>query len=74
MIKSTVGERETQNEKQFPKLMIDKSDSFIVLFYDKEVGTVVSCDNGIYGIGYYSNNWSMSCFDDCNEPITLQNE
>jgi len=79
-IKVTVGEHKTQNEKLFPKLMIansngDNDEGIIVLFLSLCEGFVIqTVPKSAKKLGYYSTNFIMSCFDDYNEPITLQNE
>lgn len=79
-IKVSVGEPKTQNENSFPKLMMANSngnndEGIIVLFVSLGEGFVIKTVPKSYKkIGYYSTNFIMTCFDDYNEPITLQNE
>lgn len=73
MINVTLGEVKTQEEKPFPKLMINLYKNVIVLMSERKCGTVVYSTTKAYEIGYYSTDWFMDNFTDYNEPITLQN-
>lgn len=79
-IKVTIGESETQKGRGFPKLMIANAnggsdEGMIVLFCSESNGIVLSrpleCGKEV---GYVSSSFYMQCFDDYNEPITLQND
>lgn len=73
MIKVTLGEVKTQEEKGFPKLMKTK-DGYIVYFIKYGKGVCFAKPN-ISGntIGEYTESWNMNGFTDYNEPITIQN-
>ena len=73
MINVTLGEVKTQEEKPFPKLMINSDRRIVVLMSESCVGTVVYSKIETYQIGHYSEGWGMHNFTDYNEPITLQN-
>jgi len=78
MIKVTLGEVKTQEEKPFPKLMISKNTGRLVFFLSKydglQMNTVTHPDTSEeYRSPHYSSSWVSSEFTDYNEPITLQN-
>lgn len=79
MIKVTLGEAKTQEEKLFPKLMVAKKlatydEGIIVLFECEKSGVVLrTVPTSSKWIGYYSDSFVMDCFIDYNEPITIQN-
>ena len=58
-------------EKDFPKLMIDKSNNCVVLFSQKECGQVVHSISGMYPVGRYLESWCMPNFCDFHGTITL---
>ena len=79
MIKVTIGESKTQEEKPFPKLMIAtygaKNDKgIVVLFVTRISGTVIITTNDSEKIvgGVYTT-FLADSFTDYNEPITIQN-
>jgi len=60
----------------FPKLMIDRKDKMIVLFYRHEEGTILDTgnNNGSYHfLGNYEEDWDMSDFEDYNKEICIKN-
>jgi hypothetical protein len=67
MIKINTKVQTKLDEKPFPKLMISKNDLEIVLFTKPESG--FSFTRKIYIVFY-----DMTCFEDYNEPLTIQNE
>jgi hypothetical protein len=81
-IKVTLGATEnTQQEKPFPKLMIDrigyecgiKHNRCLIVFFEKpSCGTVIQTSTS-WPIGCYSDAWIDEAFVDYNEPITIQN-
>lgn len=78
MIKVTLGEGKTQEEKRFPKLMVinkgEKNAGTIVLFESIDKGTVIYGTNThLQNVGKRFEAWCMGLFTDYNEPITLQN-
>ena len=80
-IKVSVGERKTQEVKQFPKLMKSKNSDTIILAtcYNYVTNSIegvclFSDDDDDCKIGEYSQMWTFDVFEDYNKPITLQNE
>lgn len=64
--------------KRFPKLMAIKNgieNSGTVVFFEKEDCGTIICGRGYWALkeGGYDSNWAMCCFEDYNEPITIQN-
>lgn len=72
-MKSIIKEGNT-SDKGFPKLMIFHDKSFIVLFNNRDEGTVVYCNDGVHDLGYYSVTWSTELFEDFNGTIELSND
>lgn len=79
MIKVTIGGEPQKKEIGFPKLMIANNTGgadkgMIVLFEIPKHGQVIRpVIDSNKGFGYISTDFIMSCFEDFNEPITLQN-
>lgn len=66
------GER---SEKEFPKLMINKNDDFLVLFSEVKKGTIISlgrCSSNFYTVGEYRKDFYMHNFVDFKGKITLE--
>ena len=65
--------------KPFPKLMIANKNGgsdtdMIVLFAESRKGTVIKdVPSSSKRTGFNSEDFIMSCFEDYNEPITIQN-
>lgn len=78
-IKVTVGEHKTQNEKPFPKLMINEDRDIIieVLQAPDKYGFCHVIHRKGRSAGVYTKDFQLNGamkFIDYNEPITLQNE
>lgn len=78
-IKVTVGEPKTQNEKPFPKLMINEDGDTIieVLQAPNKYGVCPVVHRKGYSKGVYTKDFQLNGamkFIDYNSPITLQNE
>ncbi len=78
MITVTTNPSQTTEPKSFPKLMIasksKKCPSRIVFFINETDGICI--DTGeLKNIkaGAFRESWDIDCFEDYNEPITLQN-
>lgn len=59
------------NDVSYPKLMKSVNDGAIVYFVAKSKGV---CIFGIDDQLGFSDSWRDECFEDYNDPITLQNE
>ena len=76
MIKVTLGEVKTQEEKPFPKLMIGKYNCIILAIDEDEghyYGTLIYKGSSDDTLGEFSYQWKKKYFSDYNDPITLQN-
>ena len=59
------------------KLMKSTESSRIILFESECEGTLLSNPKGresVVDIGEYYDNWDMGCFEEYNEPVTIQND
>jgi hypothetical protein len=68
---------QTKEKPNYPKLMISSLTKNIVLFNEEKIGTVVFLgekNRGYYQLGDHNIDFSMDCFTDYNETITLQNQ
>ena len=72
MIKSEKINIAKQFIPEFPKLMIDKRDSEVILFIDNKSGIVLKSINRV--IGLPDDNLIISDYENFNGKITLQNE
>lgn len=65
-------QRSTYN---YPILLIDKEEEFVVLFEGEDEGMVVYADYGAdYEVGHYSADWCMGDFMKYEGKIELSNE
>jgi hypothetical protein len=69
---------EQTNEKQpeFPKLMKSVNSGVIVLFSDKQCGTVLTLSEKVvsdYPVGKYATDFIMTMFEDYNESVIIKN-
>lgn len=55
--KSNISTRYKDGEISYPVLMKSIPYEFVVLFTEKDKGTVVYDPKGAYGLGYYSDCW-----------------
>jgi hypothetical protein len=80
MIKVTVDELKTQEKEFYPRLMVgnkhaDTHQGMVVLFSKVGTGVVVFSDESHKtSMGYISTSFDMTCFDEFNGTITLQNQ
>jgi len=58
----------------FPKLMCNRYNGLIVLFYKQNWGTVLVQGKTKISIGFHECNWNMSDFFNCTFPVILQND
>lgn len=77
-VKVTIGESKTQNEKPFPKLMVNRY-GCIRLVYECGSSVILKSAQNAEGSWFESrinapSDWDISDFTDYNEPITLQND
>jgi len=70
-MKSIVKETE---KSEYPKLMISKTNGQIVLFEEREKGTVVYAGTSNNDLGWTSDVWIMDCFEDFYGEVTLSND
>lgn len=68
-----------KNKSNFPCLMKLKNSEVVILMTSKDVfktgvGTVVYDPDDIHGVGYFSTDWSIDCFEPFNKDIILRNE
>ena len=69
-MKSTLKEIE---ENEYPRLMIDKEQSIIVLFIGKGNGIVVNSASKGFFTGNSDDDWNMDYFTNYNGTVTLEN-
>lgn len=77
MIQSKILDKSKNNT--FPCLMKLKSNEVVILMTNKDSfkngeGIVIYDPDDIHGVGYFSNNWSINCFEPFNKDIILSNE
>lgn len=60
---------------EYPILMSKSlcGQELIVLFADKNYGTVVKSNDDSYPIGFFANTWDMTYFRVCNFDVVLSN-
>lgn len=73
-IEVTVGEPKTQEEKPFPKLMLNVEKDYVILANSDCSGTIVWSIYPDFKVGLYKDRWIIKNFSDFNEPITLKNK
>jgi hypothetical protein len=66
-----VDKEENLNYVQYP--LLGKSGALIVLFVDRDKGTVIR-PNDYYNIGHFSEDWDMSCFKKLEGKVILEND
>ena len=71
-MKIIVNKKEEVKEKEFPKLMISRTD-VVVIMSEFRTGIVVS-GGDVYKIGYHSESWCIEDFEDFNGTLTLSND
>lgn len=77
MIQSKILDKGKSNT--FPRLMKLKNNELVVLMSDKDsfkngTGVVIHDPDDIHGVGYFSSDWSITCFEPFNKEIILSNE
>ena len=72
-VKCNVTRSDEREEKPFPKLMSVGVTTLVVLFIEKNYGSVI-CGDQEFDIGYCNDDWDMSAFTDFEGTITLENE
>ena len=73
MITTIIEKEKEKEEAEDPIIMKNKDNNYLVLFYEKEKGIVLT-ENNVYKIGCYSNNWYMPNFIPFNGKVILQNK
>jgi hypothetical protein len=73
MIKTELNQEKEVKELGFPKLMVSKDGSCIILMIRHQAGTVI-VGNNIHDTGYFCSVWASGDFKDYKGTITLSNE
>lgn len=72
-MKSTLIEKNAKKEQEYPFLGIAE-DGDVVLFYAKNIGTVVRHGgHSPAGVGYWEEDWDMDCFTPLEGSVLLEN-
>jgi hypothetical protein len=68
---STIIEKEDRYVIPFPKIMQNGDKTLIILFVEKESGTVIFTDKELYPVGEYRTDWHKENFSDWYGTIEL---
>ena len=73
MNNKVISKKDPKKFVNFPKLMIDADQEFIVLFRAAGVGMIVVVLKGSRDVGYHSDMWDEFCFKDFDQAVKLKN-